>query len=188
MSLSEEEKETVKNVFFPNGLLIENDLEPYLPETIYNFLKNQKNLSVISDRFLYRKKNFARPYESIIISKFLVPDFDIYLAIDTVTQAITSEFLIFIDFDFIIECNSDKKRPLKFEFAAKTSCLNENIKITSGKDQVELMKEFKNKSYSDFLSDAFVNHRDLHDYGKSDFRPHQLLSLKIYLQLFPRKK
>ena len=188
MSLTAEEKSIINDLFLDKELTTQEQLSNLLPENVYNMLKQTNNLNLIIDRIVFRPRNPARPYDSMVISKFLRKDFNLISVLNTLTQCITSDFLIFIDFDFIIECTNDKERPLKFEFASKASSMNEHCKITSTTDQQVLMDEFKNKTFSDLLNEAFINHRDLNDYASSGFKPYQLLSLKLYLQLFPSIK
>ena len=136
---------------------------------------------------IYREKNSSRPYDQLTISKFLLPDFDIVGSIDKLTQNIYSSCLCFIDFDFVVE-TKDQDKPFKFEHASKPSSLNDTVKITSISDQQDLITQFKDMNHADLLNSAFIHHRELNDYGQSGFKPHQLLSLKIFVQLFPSKK
>ena len=187
MSLSHEERKFITELFNikeTNLDNIENQLQPQL----YEFLSKNNNIRTIIDRVIFRTQNKFRPYDSVIITKFLTKEFDCVKSIMELVGNITGNFLIYIDFHFLFLCNPEQEEEedeLKFQFASKASAINDTYKIASNNDYLDLSNEFENKTYNDLLNAVFVHHVELYEYQNSGLRPYQLLSLVIHLQKFP---
>ena len=186
MSFTNDEKDYLTELFKLDETTKENVIEKLRPH-VYEFLSQNGNLGTIVDKGIFRTKNTYRPYDSVTITKFLTENFDIAETISDVAGNITGSFLIYVDFHFLFLCNPDQNEmeEFKFQFASKASAINETYKIVTMNDYRALEAEFKNKSYSDLLNDAFVHHVDLYEYHESGLRPYQLLSLVIHVQKFP---
>ncbi len=180
---TKEEEFLIKSIFFSDGLKTENDIKPYLPDYILKLLQDKNNLQIIHDKLIPRKRNRYRPYDTVTISKFLTDEFNLASALENMTTHLSGKLMIYIDFDFIVHATKDTESPYKFEFASKSTCLNETIKISTKSDVENIVSEFQNESTADLLNKAYLNHHNLNDYSNSGFQPHLLLACKIYLQI-----
>ena len=185
MSITIDECDFIKEIFKKE--MSDQNLESELEPGVYDFLSKQGNLNTISDRLIFSKKTKYRPYDSVIITKFLKSNFNVVDSISELAGYLSGNFLMYIDFHFLFICkneeNTDEK--FKFQYGSKASAMNQTHKIVTHEDYNDLINEFKNKTYADLLTDVFVNHVDLYDYSNSGLRPYQLLSLVIYIQKFP---
>jgi len=186
MSLSIFEREEIIQ-YFKKGQIQKEQIQQYLDDDIYTFLKNKNYINTISDKILFSNRSKSRPYEQVTITKFLTPDFDYREAISTVAGAVTGSFLFFLDFHFLFLGKPDEggEEFIKFQTAAKATAMNDTFKITNSGDYEKLSQEFKNKNYSDILNECATNHISLYEYEESGLRPLQLLSMIIHVQKFP---
>ena len=186
MSLTIFEREEIVE-YFKNDQIPKEQIQQYLDDDIYSFLKNKKYINTISDKILFSNKSKSRPYEQVTITKFLTPDFNYREAISNVAGAITGSFLFFLDFHFLFwgKPNEGGEEFIKFQTAAKATAMNDTFKITNSTDYDKLVEEFKDKNYSDLLNECAANHISLYEYEESGLRPLQLLSMIIHVQKFP---
>ena len=182
MSLKSFELDVIKKVF-NIGETNQENLAEKLPADIYDFLKKNDNLKTIIDRLIYRPKTKYRPFDNLIVTKFLSGDLNLKKKFEEIFENISGNFLLYLDFHFIILVKSENHdRVFKFEHASKASALNETYKIVTNKDVEDFLEELNAKTLSDFLNDSFVNHRDLFAYQGSGFTPFMLLSLVFTVQ------
>ena len=174
----------IEEIFFPSGRKTANDIQENLPDYIVQILKKQNNLNIITDKIIYRKKNAHREYDSLIITKFLTPSFQLADCLSNIISLASGRINIFVDFDFMIECSKDEDSPYKFEFGSKTNAMNSQMKIFDKSDAEQFCNEFRTKDYADILNECYINHNNLNDYSSSGFKPHQLLSMKLYMHVF----
>ena len=165
------------------GETTKENISEKLPTEVYNFLLARENIKTIIDRLIYRKRTKSRPFDSLVVTKFLSEEINICKIFDEILSGISGKFLLYIDFHFLILVKSEKtERDFKFQHASKSSALNQTYKIFDEKDSSALLKELKDKTLSDFLNDSFINHRDLFEYHGSGFTPFMLLSLVFTVQ------
>lgn len=182
MSLKNFEIEFIRETLKIGQTDQENIVEK-LPKDVYEFLKQRDNIRTIIDRVIHRKKTKSRPFDSLIVTKFLSEEMNITHAFDEILSGISGHFLLYIDFHFLILVKSENQdRVYKFQHASKSSSLNETYKIFDEKDCKDLLNELKNRTLSDFLNDSFINHRDLFEYQGSGFTPYMLFSLVFTIQ------
>ena len=182
MTFKDFELEFIRKLFKIGATDSEN-INEKIPKDVYEFLKQNENIKTIIDRLLYRPRTRARPFDSVIVTKFLDREIKIRNIFEDLLSGISGEFLIYIDFHFLILTKSpDNERTFKFQHASKSSAFNETYKIFNDKDSNELLDELTNKTLSDFLNETFVNHRDLFEYHGSGFTPFSLLSLVFTVQ------
>ena len=74
MSFSAEEKELITDLFDFEKTTLKN-VQDYLEPHVFDFLQKENNLQTIVDKAIFRPKNAYRPYESIVFTKFLEPNF-----------------------------------------------------------------------------------------------------------------
>lgn len=171
---------------FKIGETDKENIAEKLPADIYDFLQNNEHVKTIIDRLIYRKKTRARPFDSLIVTKFLSKELNLKKLFELLCENVSGSFLIYVDFHFLLTTKSDKSDlKLKFQHGSKSSSFNDTHKIIIDKDVEEFLNEFKNKTYSDFLNDSFINHRDLFDFHGSGFAPYALLGLVFTLQKLP---
>ena len=182
MSFTEFEIDFIKDLL-KIGKTDKENISKKLPREIFEFLKEKDNIKTIIDRAIYRQKTKSRPFDSLIVTKFLHKEIDIKTIFSEILAGISGDFLLYIDFHFLILVKSENnERVFKFQHASKSSALNETYKIFDEKDSRELLKELSNKTLSDFLNDSFINHRDIFEYHGSGFSPFMLLSLVFTVQ------
>ncbi len=166
-----------------------DNIKSLLHPDVYDFLHDKGNLNTIIDRKILREKNKDKPYDALILTKFLNSTFDAGKAIVELVNEITGRFLIYIDFHFLYLAppkDSDKEdEDLVFQSASKASSCNATIKITDKQDIEDFSSEFESQTQTDILNTVFQHHVDLFNYENSGLRPYQLLSLVIHLQKFP---
>ena len=173
----------------PNETTLD-DLPNLLHADIYKTLRRNNNLNTIIDRKIFRESTKAKPYDAIVLTKFLRPNFDVAKAIKNLVENLNNRFLIFIDFHFMILCppresDNDEEEVFKLQTASKASAMNATFKIASTEDCDDLIAEFKNQSDAELLNSVFQHHCDLFDYQSSGLRPYNLLSLVVHLQKYP---
>ena len=182
MSIKDFEIDFVKNIL-KIGEVTEENIEEQLPREVYDFLKTNENFKTIVDRCIYRKRTRARPFDSMIITKFMTEDFDVHKKFEEILSNISGHLLLYIDFHFLILVKSESgERVFKFQHGSKSSAFNETYKIVAEKDVDDLLKELNKKTFSDFLNESFINHRDIFEYHGSGFTPYMLLSLVFTIQ------
>ena len=186
MAFNAEEKDFFSTIF--EKKTEEEKIKELLPENIYNFLRENDHLKTIKDRIFFKEANSFRPFSTCTFTKFITPDFDVRLLIAELGEILNPDFLIFIDFHFLIEVpnsaeeSESEKLLLKFQRGSKTSSINEQIKISSSDDFDLLLSAIKNFTNADFLNEAFLTHSELFEYRGSGLRPYSLLSLLVHLQ------
>ena len=190
MTLAIDEREYIEELVKPDEVTVEN-VSQFLEEDVYLLLKRKNNLNTIRDRVIFFNANKFRPYDSVLITKFLQPDYNCLELFDELFGCLTPPFITFIDFHFLFECKSVEENPglgdvLKFQTASKASAINDTIKIVTKKDYNDLLEEFKNKTHADLLNDVYRHHVDLYEYQNSGLRPYQLLSLVVHISKFPK--
>ena len=185
MTFNAEEKDYLKSIF--QKTTSTEKLREIIPDYIYNFLQNREYLGTISDKIYFRDANNFRPFSSCTLTKFLLPELTISELLTEIAENLSPDFLIFVDFHFLISCNiNDEENSedpvLKFQRGSKASCINDSIKITSVRDLDNFTNAYKNFETSDFLNEAFIRHSELFDYKGSGLRPHSLLALLVHIQ------
>ena len=185
MSLESFEIDFIKDIL-KIGKTDRENIRDKLPRDVFDFLKQNDNLRTVIDRIIHRKKTNSRPFDSLIVTKFLDEELDIKETFAEILSSISGNFLLYIDFHFLILTKSEtNERNFKFQHASKSSALNDTYKLFEEKDSNELLEELSNKTLADFLNDSFINHRDLFEYHGSGFTPLMLLSLVFTLQKLP---
>ena len=184
-----EERITMKEIFKLGQTTAENLTERLHPD-IYNHLRGTNNLNTIIDRIIIRDHNPDKPYDAAVITKFLVPSFDVGKAIQQLVESISNRFLIYIDFHFLMLAPPKSKDPedddeFNFQTASKASSVNATNKISSQEDCDDLVSEFKDQSDAELLNTVFQHHVDLFEYHGSGLRPYMLLSTVVHIQKFP---
>ena len=193
MTFNAEEKFQLEKVF-SQEVQVDN-LKSFLPDDIYEFLKERDYLKTVSDKIVWRKSNAFRPFATCIITKFLHEKVDIFDLLQKMTENLEFEYLLFCDFHFMVTCPAkdtdesdlideidDSKRVFKFQKASKASAFNSHIKFSNNKDVNTLLESISNYGPSDFLKAAFNHHSDLFSFHGSDLRPYMLLSLVLHIQ------
>ena len=161
-----------------------DNVDEYLPENVYDFLKSKNNLNTILDKVIFTKSNHYRPYESFQATKFILPDLKIDNYLESLLD-LEGDLTVFIDCHFMIVCPSpeDVTEPIfKFERGSKSSSFNEILKIRGEKDFESFVSEFKNCNKEDIMNKAFQTHVDFFKYHSSGLRPYSLLSLLIHVK------
>ena len=165
------------------------NIKSLLHPDVYEFLHKKNNLTTIVDRKILREKNIDKPYDALILTKFLNSNFNASKAVVELVNEITGRFLVYIDFHFLYLApprDSDKEEEdLVFQSASKASACNATIKISEKADIDDFAKEFESQTETDILNMVFQHHSDLYEYQNSGLRPYQLLSLVVHLQKFP---
>ena len=193
MTFNAEEKIEIEKLFACDSTI--DNLETKLPDELLKFLQKRQYLHTISDKIIWRDSNRFRPFSSCIITKFLHEKIDIVESLEKLVNIIDLEYLIFVDFHFIVTCPlkdtdetdfideiDDSNRVFKFQKASKASAFNSKIKISSTSDIKSFLEPLKNFDNSDFLKTAFENHCDIFNLHGSDIRPLMLLSLVVHVQ------
>ena len=181
-----EEKNFINSLF--EIKIDEEKLQTLLPEEIFDFLKKNAYLKTIKDRVIFRDSNQYRPFSTCTLTKFILPETNVVNFLTDLVESLTPDFLIFIDFHFLIQLpSSDEENPsddllLKFQRGSKSSSINEILKVSNSKDLEALLDPIKNFSNSDFLNKVFITHSELFDYRGSGLRPYLLLSLLVHIQ------
>ena len=188
MQLSLEELHILKKLF-DIEVTLEN-IKEYLPEEIYIFLKEKNDLKTIIDKFIYRPKAKNRPYDTILITKFLTPSFNLQKVLKETCENITQNFLIFIDFHCIFDTskisNEQIKNGFKLQRGSKFSHINDQIKIFDRNDVSKLINQFKKLQTYELMNAIFLHHKQLYDFNAtSGIRPNCILSALIHIQLVP---
>lgn len=162
------------------------DLKDILPEKLYNFLKKTGNLLTICDDVKFYDATKYRPYDSVVITKFLTDDFPISSTLQHIFGVLTPPLLTFIDFHFLIRTNKEDENGcnLKFQRASKASAFNKTIKLVVDSDFIKLCNEISNLKNSEFLEIVFNHHLSFFEFEESGFTPDSLLSLCVYIQKF----
>ena len=182
MKFSAQEELYIKKIL-DLTVTLEN-VEEFLPDNVYEFLKNNNNLNTIVDKLIISKSNFYRPYESFQVTKFILPDFEIDKFLENLLD-LEGDLIVFIDCHFMIVCPSpeDVTEPIfKFERGSKSSSFNQIVKIRGEKDFESFVNEFKNCGKEDVMNKAFQTHVDFFKYHSSGLRPYSLLSLLIHVK------
>lgn len=186
MTFNAEEKDFLNNFF--EEKTDREKIKDYVSEHIYDFLKQNNHLKTIEDRIFFKGANRYRPYSSCTLTKFILPNFNIYSFLCELGEILSPDYLLFLDFHFLIEIpNSAEEDPseelcLKFQRGTKISCINEIIKISSSDDLDLFLDALKNFSNADFLNQAFISHSELFEYRGSGLRPYSLLSILVHIQ------
>ena len=193
MSFNAEEKFYIEKIFAKESHA--ENIQSFLPEDIYNFLKDRDYLKTICDKIIWRDSNAFRPFSTCIITKFLHEKIDILELLQRLFETLEFDYLLFCDFHFMVTCPlkdseesdlideiDDTKRVFKFQRASKASSFNTQVKFTDNRDIKSLLDSLMNFGPSDFLKTAFNHHSDLFNFRGSDLRPYMLLSLVLHVQ------
>ena len=187
MAFNAEEKDFLNSIF--EKKIDEEKIQKYVSESVFHFLKTKQHLQTIKDRIIFREENEYRPFSSCVFTKFISAELDLKELLTDLCEIMTPDYLIFLDFHFLITCHGSKEEEedteelvFKFQRGSKASCINETIKISNATDLDLLLGSFKNFSNADFLNQAFVSHSELFDYRGSGLRPYSLLSLLVHIQ------
>ena len=157
MSFTYFERDFITDYFEKHTVSLE-EMPKYLGPNVYDFLKQNNNLSTIADRIRFSEQNKLRPYDQVMITKFLTPEFSCTNAIEEICGCLTGPYIVFIDFHFIFSgTQTDDEEFLKLQTASKASAMNENFKITTSAEYDRLVNEFKGKTYADILNDSWRN-------------------------------
>lgn len=186
MSLTIFDREAIKTALEPYKVPFK-EMENYIPEYVYEFMKRKGHLRTIQDRIVWGNRTKNVPYDRVEITKFLTPEFDVSAVITEMVGELTAPFLFYLDFHFLFlgKNDDDEDEFFKFQTASKASAMNDTFKITDENDYNELVAELKDKNFSDYLNECAQNHIDLYDYNESGLRPYQLFSMVVYIQKFP---
>ena len=156
-----------------------DDYENVLPTAVFEFLKSTKKMHMIRGGVVYRS-NQKRKFETVTLSRVWTKDLDFHHLLQTTMDYIDFKAIISIDCDFIIEC-PDQQRPLKFQHASRGTAMNETKRVIIPSDTKKLLQEFADLTPSDILNRVFGVHSSILDYKESGFRPHSLLTFKIFI-------
>ena len=154
----------------------EKKIEEFVPEDLQKFV----NFSILQNKFLYRRRNKYRSYETLNISLFLHDESHILQTLKIILENIEENICLYVDFDGIFLSN-DVERPFKFEYASKNTRFNQIFKIVDKKSATDFLSEFE-VSHSQIVNQHFEIHKKILDYAASGFRPYCLLSMKIFIQ------
>ncbi len=185
-----EERMLIDEIFNLQETTLET-LPNQLHPDIYEHLRRNNNLNTIIDRKIIRDSNPSKPYDSAVLTKFLVPTFNVAKAIRELIENLNGRFLIYIDFHFMMLAPPrDPEKPadeeeFRFQSASKASAMNTTFKIATAEDCDDLVAEFKDQTDAELMNTVFQNHVDLFEYHSSGLRPYNLLSLVIHVQKFP---
>lgn len=189
MILTKEERIAIERIFQVE-VTSPNVLKELLPNNVYQTLKTNGNLNTVCDKIQYFEANKYRLYDTVHITKFLTPDFDVGLALKEFLEIMSPVVLFFCDFHFMIETsikNEEKMNILKFQRASKASSVNSTIKLVLDRDFKKAYQEIGKLDDSDLLNKVFEHHLNLFEFENSGFRPHSLVSLVLYIQKFENK-
>ena len=167
----------IKNVseFYPEN----PDYENILPTEIFDFLKASQKLQLIQGGVFYRS-NRRKKFETVTLSRVWTADLDVYSLLEQTIDNIDFKCILNIDADFVIE-TPDQEKPLKFQHASRGTAMNNTKRIIIPSDMKKLLAEFADLTPSDVLNRAFTRHSEILDYRESGFRPHSLLTFKIFI-------
>ena len=185
MKFTGEERELILK-FFDERVSREN-VQDHLSSEMYNFIRDQSRLGTVCDRLTFVNRNKFRPYESLILTKFLTENVSIPDFIEKITGLVKGRYLVFVDAHFLILCPSpddSKEIVLKFQRASKASSVNDTIKIRNGQEHARFISEFKDMQINDFLNHCFEHHSELFAYQGSGLRPYALISLVMHIQKY----
>ena len=158
----------------------------------YEYLKSKYFLRTVKDKLVITKENSRRRYEHATVTKFLTPKIKIYEFLDELTKPITGDYLMYIDFHFLVNCRDVESlisKPtelnLRLQTGQKYSAINPMKKVCSLTDLNTNLDFFKGLSHHDILSLVMKHHTELYDYTESGLRPHLLLSLVVAINKIP---
>ena len=155
------------------------DYENVLPTAVFEFMQSTKKMHMIRGGVVYRS-NQKRKFETVTLSRVWTKDLDFYSLLKLTLDEIDFKAIISIDCDFIIEC-PDQEKPLKFQHASRGTAMNETKRVIIPSDTKKLLQEFADLTPSDILNRVFGVHSSILDYKESGFRPHSLLTFKIFI-------
>lgn len=186
MRIHGEERAAIEELF-PREITEFSQMKEFFDDELCHVLSKTNKFRSVADRIDYYDANNFRPYDSVKICKIVHPKFKLSETLTAFVDSLTPPFLFFIDFNFCVEAselNPKYDSRLKIQLGSKASSWNQNFKIVSNKDAVLLKNEFINKSYSEFLSLAFLHHSRLFELSSSGLRPYSLISLLLHVQKF----
>ena len=185
MSFNDEERENILKIF--DKTVTRENVEEFLNPEIFDFVKQQARLDMVCDRLTFVNKNKFRPYESLILTKFLLPTVSIPEFLDGITSVIKGKYMVFVDAHFLILCPSPDESEeiiLKLQRASKASSINDTMKITKASDHEKFLAQFSNMKFNDFLNCCFEHHCELFQYHGSGLCPYCLVSVVMHIQKF----
>ena len=185
MKLTAEEKSQIRQQF--TITVTAQNIREFLPENIFSFLYQNGDLGTILDRVNIFESTNYKPYDSLLLVKFMNSNYDIKQSISDLCYSISANYLIFIDFHTLFLVKSgESEMTFKLQRGSKFSHLNSIIKIVSDTDIENLLNEFDGLSHRDLLNKVFHNHKSLYDFNdQSAYQPVAILSMVINVQLFP---
>ena len=98
MKFNLSEKEHIKEIVS----IQDDNLSEYLPDKIFDFLKETKKIQTIRDDLFFSLNSKFRPYDYCRLTKFIRPEFDLKQLLDDLLSEISGPYLIFIDFHFTL--------------------------------------------------------------------------------------
>ena len=165
--------------------ITEAEIENYLPSETYNYLKRIGRLHTCCDKLIFREKNKFRPWDTCTITKLITEKFDINQFLTDLVFCIEDNYLIWIDFHFLLLIPDDEEgATLRFQSGSKASSINKQVKITLCAHEENLLREFKQISNVNLLNEVFYSHSELFGFKASGLRPHSLVSILVHIQKF----
>ena len=169
--------------YFDEKIVLE-DLENYMTPAVHQFLRSQNRLKTIVDSTLFTDKNHYRPFDSVRITKFLTPNISISKALQEISDAISGDFLVYVDFHFMFSIPDNEEEEgemFKFQGGSKASHMNDIFKIKDDDDRRAFNDQFREMTAPDYLNAAFEHHCDLFDYRGSGLQPYCLCALLLHI-------
>jgi len=184
MKFTAEEKSEIKQQFAITTSV--DDIRKYLPENIFSFLHESGDIPTILDRLNIFHSNLYKPYDSLLLIKFMNANSDIAQSLSDLCYTLNGNYLLFVDFHTLFLVGSETDRSFKLQRGSKFSHINSIIEIVSDSDIENLLKEFEDLTHRDLLNKVFTNHKALYDFNdESAYQPVAILSMVVNIQLFP---
>ena len=167
----------IKNVseFFPEN----PDYEKMLPTEIFDFLKSSNKLHLIRGGVFYRS-NRRKKFDTCSLTRVWTADLDFYSLLEQTLDNIDFKCILNIDADFLIE-TPDQEKPLKFQHGSRGTAMNIQKRVIIPSDLKKVLSEFADLTPADLLNKVYQKHVEILDYRESGFRPHSLLTFKIFI-------
>ena len=136
-------------------------------------------LHLIHDRLHIPKT--SKKYNSITVTKFLTPDISIPKFIDDICEPLSRQYEIKIDLGLMVIKTENGELVRRYCWPQRSTHINEITKIFTPEDKKELHTHLTSLTHIDFLNLSFMTKNNFCLFEKSDFRPHRLLTLTLYI-------